>query len=200
MFKKIRREAQRIGKQVENESRNAGKKIEKEVRRTRDRVIKEAKRVNVQAEKIMQQVKERMKDPRMKGLLADTTKKLVKGEIDLQSIGLCVSGFIGLGTTKEEIVCNGLGKLMSLVNRGSSSPSPSPSQPQPQQTSPVDQNTDGEVDLDALRDALESLMKSMENDIDDPSNPPEMNQFRQTYRSIINIMTCCMIFFIKFRK
>lgn len=184
MWRKIKRETQRVGKQVEREVSRTSKRVEKEVRRTRDRVIKEAKRVSVQAEKVMHQVQERMKDPRIRALAADTAKSLIRGQLDIQSIALCVSGFIGLGTTKEEVVSNGLKKLMRIVSREN----PQIDQNQQQQDNQTTQNEEGEVDLDALRDALEGLMKSMEDDVDDASFPPQMIQFRQTYRSIINIM------------
>lgn len=182
MLKKLKRETKRIGKQVEREVSRTSKRVEKEVQRTRDRVIKEAKRVSVQAEKVMHQVQERMKDPRLRALAANTAKSLIKGQLDLQSIALCVSGFIGLGTTKEEVVNNGLKKLMRIVSREN------PQNDQQQQDSQPTQSEDGEVDLDALRNALEGLMKSMEDDVDDDSFPREMIQFRETYRSIINIM------------
>ena len=91
MWKKIKRETKRVGKQVEKEVSRTSKRVEKEVRRTRDRVIKEAKRVSVQAEKVMHQVQERMKDPRIRALAADTVKSFIRGKLDLQSIALCVS-------------------------------------------------------------------------------------------------------------
>ena len=84
------------------------KRVEKEVRRTRNRVIKEAKGVSVQAKKAMHQVQEQMKDPRIRALAADAAKSLIRGQIDLQSIALCASGFIGLGTAKEKVASNGL--------------------------------------------------------------------------------------------
>lgn len=59
---------------------------------------------------------------------------------------------------------------------------------QQQKDNQTTQNEEGKVDLDALRDALECLMKSMEDDFNNNSFSPQMIQSRQTYRSIINIM------------
>lgn len=108
MWRKIKRETQRVDKQVEREVSRTSRRVEIEVRRTRNRVIKEAKGVSVQAEKAMHQVQEQMKDPRIRALAADAEKSLIRRQIDLQSIALCASGFIGLGTTKEEVVNSGL--------------------------------------------------------------------------------------------